>query len=58
VWTSADGQTWTQSSIGGLTGGGNHEITTLAPSGSAVTGIDSLLTQQHQQYVTLSLPAR
>jgi hypothetical protein len=58
VWTSADGQTWTQSSIGGLTGGGNHEITTLAPSGSAVTGIDSFLTQQRQQYVTLSLPAR
>ena len=58
VWTSADGQTWTQSSIGGLTGGGNHEITTLAPSGSAVTGIDSLLTQRDQQYVTLSLPAR
>ena len=58
LWTSADGQTWTQSSIGGLTGSGNHEITTLAPSGSAVTGIDSLLTQQHQQYVTLSLPAR
>jgi hypothetical protein len=27
-----------QSSIDGLTGGGNHEITTLAPSGSAVTG--------------------
>ena len=58
VWTSADGQAWTQSSIGGLTGGGNHEITTLAPSGSAVTGIDSLLTQQDQQYLTLSLPAR
>ena len=58
LWTSADGQTWTQSSIGGLTGSGNHEISTLAPSGPAVTGIDSLLTQQHQQYVTLSLPAR
>jgi Protein kinase domain len=58
VWTSADGQTWTRSSIGGLTGGGNHEITTLAPSASAVTGIDSLLTQQDQKYVTLSLPAR
>ena len=58
VWTSADGQGWTQSSIGGLTGGGNHEITTLAPSGSAVTGIDSLLTQQGQQYITLSLPTR
>lgn len=58
VWTSADGRTWTQSPIGGLTGGGNHEITTLAPSGSAVTGIDSVLTQQGQQYITLSLPAR
>jgi len=58
VWTSATGANWTQSSVTGLTGGGSHEITTLAPSGSAVTGIDSLLTQENQEYVTLSLPAR
>jgi hypothetical protein len=58
VWTSATGANWTQSSVTGLTGGGSHEITGLAPTGSAVTGIDSLLTQENQQYVTLSLPAR
>ena len=58
VWTSANGTSWTQSPIGGLTGDGNHAVTTLAPSGSAVTGIDSILTQQGQSYVTLSLPGR
>ena len=58
VWTSADGTNWTQSQLGGLTGGGNHTITTLARSGSLVTGIDSVQTQENQQYVTLFLPAR
>ena len=40
VWISADGTNWTQSQLGGLTGGGNHTITTLARSGSLVTGIE------------------
>ena len=58
VWTSASGTNWTQVPVSGLTGGGNHDITTMAPSGSAVTAIDSVQTQEGQKYVTVSLPAR
>ncbi len=57
IWRSPNGTSWTQLAIGGLTGGGNHDITTLAPSGSAVTAIDSILTQQNQEYVTVPVPA-
>jgi serine/threonine protein kinase len=57
VWTSADGASWTQSSVSGLTGGGSHDITTLARSGSAVTGIDSIQAQAAQKFVTVPLPA-
>jgi serine/threonine protein kinase len=53
LWTSASGASWTRSAIGGLTGGGSHDITALAPSGSAVTGIDSVETQAGQQFVVL-----
>jgi serine/threonine protein kinase len=55
VWTSPDGASWTQSSVHGLTGGGSHDITALATSGSAVTGIDSVQTQAGQQFVTRPL---
>ena len=41
VWTSATGTRWTQSVVSGLAGGGSHDITTLAPAGTAVTAIDS-----------------
>ena len=58
VWTSADGASWTQSSVSGLTGGGSHDITTLARSGSAVTGIDSIQAQAAQKFTTVPLPAR
>jgi hypothetical protein len=58
VWTSATGTSWTRLPVGGLTGGGSHDITTLAPSGSGATAIDSILTQQAQEFVTVSLPAR
>ena len=58
VWTSATGASWAQSSVKGLTGGGSHEITTLAPSGSAVTGIDSVETDTGQEFVTAPLPGR
>jgi predicted Ser/Thr protein kinase len=57
IWRSPSGTSWTQLAIGGLTGGGNHDITTLTPSGSAVTAIDSILTQQDQEYVTVPVPA-
>ena len=58
VWTSANGANWGQLPVSGLTGGGNHDITTLAPSGSAVTGIDSIQAQASQEYISLLLPAQ
>ena len=57
IWRSPDGTNWTQLVISGLSGGGSHDITTLTPSGSAVTGIDSILSTQNQQYVTVPVPA-
>ena len=57
IWRSPDGTSWTQLVISGLTGGGSHDITTLTPSGPAVTAIDSILSTQNQQYVTVPVPA-
>jgi Protein kinase domain len=57
IWRSPDGTNWTQLVISGLNGGGRHDITTVTPSGSAVTAIDSVLTTQNQQYVTVPVPA-
>ena len=57
IWRSPDGTSWTQLVISGLTGGGSHDITTLTPSGSAVTAIDSILSTQNQQYVTVPVRA-
>jgi hypothetical protein len=56
VWTSATGASWTPSQASDLNGAGAWEITALAPSGSVVTGIASIATQQSQQIVTLTLP--
>jgi hypothetical protein len=61
AWTSADGTSWTHAPIGGLTGaqtGGSYQISALAPSGDAVTGIGSLATQASQEVFTVTLPAR
>ena len=58
VWISANGTNWTQLPVSGLAGGGNHDITTMAPSGSAVTAIDAVQTQVTQQYITVLLPLR
>ena len=60
VWTSADGTTWTPAQISGVTGaqtGGSYQITAVAPSGSALTGIGSITTQQSQEVFTVALPA-
>jgi hypothetical protein len=57
VWTSADGNNWTRSQVSGLTGGGSHNLTALAASGTSVTGIDSVQTQASQQFVVRRLPA-
>jgi len=56
VWTSASGANWTRSAVSGLTGGGSHDLSALASSGSAVTGIDSVQTQAGQQFVVRRLP--
>jgi hypothetical protein len=61
AWTSASGTSWTPAPIGGLTGsqtGGSYQISALAPSGNAVTGIGSLATQASQEVFTVTLPAR
>ena len=56
VWTSANGASWARSAVSGLTGGGSHDLRALAPSGSAVTGIDSVQAQAGQQFVVRRLP--
>ena len=50
VWISATGASWIPVPVSGLTGGGSHDITTLAPSGTSVAGIDLVQTQASQQY--------
>ncbi len=56
TWTSATGLTWTPAQVSGLGGGGNHAVTALASSGSAVTGIGSTATMGGQQFLLLTLP--
>ena len=56
AWTSATGTNWMPSHAG-LGGAGASQITALAPSGSAVTGIASIATEQGQRFVALLLPA-
>jgi hypothetical protein len=58
VWTSVAGTSWTPSQASGLDSAGAWQINALAPSGSDVTGIGSIETQQSQETVTLTLPAR
>ena len=55
VWTSATGVSWKPSQASGSEA---WQIDALAPSGSAVTGIGTIVTQQSQQTVTFTLPAR
>ena len=58
VWTSATGANWKPSQSSGLNGSEAWQIDALAPSGSVVTGIGSIVTQQSQPTVTFTLPAR
>ncbi|MGH3181641.1 MAG: hypothetical protein ACRDOE_07020, partial [Streptosporangiaceae bacterium] len=58
VWTSATGASWKPSQSSGLNGSEAWQIDALAPSGSAVTGIGAIVTQQSQQTVTFTLPPR
>jgi hypothetical protein len=55
IWTSATGSAWASAQVGGLTGGGAHQIAALVSSGSAVSGIGTIATEQSQQALTLSL---
>ncbi len=57
VWTSAAGVSWKPSQSSGLNGSEGWQIDALAPSGSVVTGIGTIVTQQSQQTVTFTLPA-
>ena len=56
VWTSANGASWKPSQSSGLNGSEAWQIDALAPSGPAVTGIGTIVTQQNQQTVTFTLP--
>ena len=58
VWTSATSVSWKPSQSSGLNGSEAWQIDALAPSGSAVTGIGTIITQQSQQTVTFTLPSR
>jgi hypothetical protein len=60
LWTSANGATWTQLHVGGLTGaqtGGSYQVTALTSAGSGVTGIGSMVTQQSQGAFAVTLPS-
>jgi hypothetical protein len=56
LWTSADGVTWKPSQSSGLNGSEAWQIDALAPSGSGVAGVGTIVTQQSQQTVTFTLP--
>jgi hypothetical protein len=57
IWTSTTGSTWASAQVSGLSGGGAHQISALVSSGSAVSGIGTIATEQSQQALTLSLAA-
>jgi hypothetical protein len=56
LWTSANGVTWKPSQSSGLNGSEAWQIDALAPSGSGVAGVGTIVTQQSQQTVTFTLP--
>ncbi len=56
LWTSVTGASWKPSQSGGLNGSEAWQVDALAPSGTAVTGIGTIVTQQSQQTVTFTLP--
>ena len=55
MWTSASGLTWTPARVSGL-GGGSQEVTALASSGPAVTGISVTATTRSRRFLVLALP--
>ncbi|MGH3204419.1 MAG: hypothetical protein ACRDOA_05910 [Streptosporangiaceae bacterium] len=57
IWTSVTGSVWASVQVSGLSGGGAHQIAAVVPSGSAVSGIGTIATDQSQQALTLNLAA-
>jgi hypothetical protein len=55
IWTSVTGSAWASAQVSGLGGGGAHQISALVSSGSAVSGIGTIATDQSQRALTLTL---
>jgi hypothetical protein len=58
LWASATGGSWKPYESGGLNGSAAWQIDTMTRSGAQVAGIGTTITQQSQQTVTFTLPAR
>jgi hypothetical protein len=58
LWASATGASWKPYQSGGLNGSAAWQIDAMTPSGAQVAGIGTSVTQQSQQTVTFTLPAR
>jgi hypothetical protein len=58
LWASSTGASWKPYQSGGLNGSASWQIDTMTRSGAQVAGIGTTITQQSQQTVTFTLPAR
>jgi hypothetical protein len=58
LWASATGASWKPYQSGGLNGSAAWQIDAMTRSGAQVAGIGTSVTQQSQQTVTFTLPAR
>jgi hypothetical protein len=58
LWASSTGTSWQPYQSGGLNGSAAWRIDAMARAGAQVAGLGTTLTQQSQQTVTFTLPAR
>ncbi len=58
TWTSTAGAAWTPALVDALGGSGSQQITALASSGPAVTGIGATATMHGRQFLILALLPR
>ena len=58
LWASSTGASWKPYQSGGLNGSAAWQIDAMTRSGAQVAGIGTTITQQSQQTVTFTLPAR
>ena len=58
LWASSTGGSWKPYQSGGLNGSAAWQIDAMTRSGTQVAGIGTIITQQSQQTVTFTLPAR